>query len=50
VLEWLDHGIINLISDNKWLSPIQLVPKKTGNTVIKNNKNELVLTQVQFGW
>ena len=29
---------------------MQVVPKKTGITVIRNDKNELVPTRVQFGW
>ncbi|GKG04739.1 hypothetical protein Tco_0315126, partial [Tanacetum coccineum] len=33
----LDAGIIYPISDNKWVSPIQVVPKKTGVTVVENS-------------
>ncbi|GJT13318.1 DNA-directed DNA polymerase [Tanacetum coccineum] len=33
----LDAGIIYPISDNKWVSPMQVVPKKTGVTVIENS-------------
>ena len=36
VLKWLDHGIIYPISDSEWVSPVQVVPKKTGITVVKN--------------
>ena len=50
VLKWLDHGIIYPISDSEWVSPVQVVPKKTGITVIRNEKNELVPTRVQSGW
>jgi len=50
VLKWLDHGIIYPISDNEWVSPVQVVHKKTGITVIRNEKNELVPTRVQSGW
>ena len=50
VLKWLDHEIIYPISDNEWVSPVQVVPKKTGITVIRNDKNELVPTRVQSGW
>jgi len=50
VLKWSDHGIIYPISDSEWVIPIQVVPKKTGITVIKNDKDELVPTRVQSGW
>ncbi|GJT45219.1 DNA-directed DNA polymerase [Tanacetum coccineum] len=43
-------GIIYPISDRKWVSPIQVVPKKTGVTVIENSDGELVTTRVQNGW
>jgi len=39
VLKWLDHRITYPISDNDWVSPIQVVPKKNGFTVIRNDKN-----------
>src|SRR5262249_44744519 len=44
VLKLLDAGIIYPISDSKWVSPIQVVPKKGGMTVISNDKNELIPT------
>ena len=50
VLKLLDTGIIYPISDSKWVSPVQVVPKKTGITVIENPKGELVPTRVQNGW
>jgi len=49
-LKLLDHGIIYPISDSEWVSSIQVVPKKTGIIVIRNDKNELVPTRVQSGW
>ncbi|XP_058222978.1 uncharacterized protein LOC131332701 [Rhododendron vialii] len=50
VLQLLDVGIIYPIADNNWVSPIQVVPKKSGVTVIRNEENELVPTRVQTGW
>jgi hypothetical protein len=50
VIKLLDAGIIYPISDNKWVSPIHVVPKKVGITVIKNRENELVPTCVHSGW
>ncbi|CAL2239445.1 unnamed protein product [Prunus armeniaca] len=50
VLKLLDVGIIYPISDSKWVSPVQVVPKKSGITVVKNEKNELVPTRTIAGW
>ena len=49
VLKWLDHGIIYPISDSEWVSPVQVVPKKIGITVIRNDKNELLPTRSNLG-
>ena len=46
VLKFLDAGIIYPVSDSRWASPTQVVPKKTGITVVKNSKDELVPTRV----
>ncbi|XP_062008347.1 uncharacterized protein LOC133725208 [Rosa rugosa] len=50
VLKLLDVGVIYPISDSKWVSPVQVVPKRSGITVVKNEDNELVPTRVQTGW
>ncbi|KAM6567243.1 hypothetical protein CsatA_026371 [Cannabis sativa] len=50
VIKMLDVGIIYPISDSPWVSPVQVVPKKSGITVVKNEKNELIPTRVQTGW
>jgi hypothetical protein len=50
VIKLLDAGIIYPISDSKWVSPIHVVPKKAGMTVIKNKDNELIPTRLQSGW
>ena len=50
ILKLLDVGVIYPVSDSKWVSPVQVVPKKSGVTVVKNNENELVPTRVQTGW
>jgi hypothetical protein len=49
VIKLLDAGIIYPISDSKWLSPIHIVPKRAGLTVVKNKDNELVPTRIQSG-
>ncbi|KAI3782657.1 hypothetical protein L2E82_12710 [Cichorium intybus] len=50
ILKLLDAGMIYPISDSKWVSPILVVPKKTGITVTENKQGELVPTRVQNGW
>ncbi|BBG96342.1 transposable element gene [Prunus dulcis] len=50
VMKLLDAGMIYPISDSKWVSPTQVVPKRTGITVVKNDNNELVPTRLTTGW
>ena len=50
VLKWLNVGFIYAISDNPWVSPTHVVPKKGGIIVIRNKKNELILTRKVTGW
>ena len=50
ILKLLEVGVIYPISDSNWVSPVQVVPKKTGITVVKNQNDELVPTRVQNGW
>ena len=50
ILKLLDAGMIFPISDSNWVSPVQVVPKKTGFTVVENNNGELIPTRVQNGW
>jgi hypothetical protein len=50
VIKLLDAGIIYPISDSKWVSPIHVVPKRAGVTVVQNKEGELVPTRVQSGW
>src|SRR5438045_8696151 len=50
ILKLLETGIIYPISDSKWVSPIHIVPKKGGMTVITNEKNELIPTRTVTGW
>ncbi|CAN6707265.1 unnamed protein product [Malus baccata var. baccata] len=50
IIKLLDCGVIYSISDSRWVSPVQCVPKKSGVTVVKNAENELVPTRIQTGW
>ena len=48
VLKWLDAGVIYHIFDSSWVSPVQVVPKKGGTTVVINEKNELLPTKNSY--
>ncbi|KAG9440079.1 hypothetical protein H6P81_020244 [Aristolochia fimbriata] len=50
VVKLLDAGIIYPISYSKWVSHVQVVPKKGGITVIKNSDDELIPTRTVTGW
>ncbi|CAN6552365.1 unnamed protein product [Malus baccata var. baccata] len=50
IIKLLDCGMIYPISDSHWVSPVQVVPKKSGVTVVKNDENELVPTRIQTRW
>ncbi|XP_021723745.1 uncharacterized protein LOC110691133 [Chenopodium quinoa] len=50
VLKLLEAGIIYPIFDSKWVSPVQIVPKKGGMTIIKNDKGETTSTRSLTGW
>ena len=49
-LKWMNVGFIYAISDSSWVSLVHAVPKKGGFTVIRNEKNELILTRTMTGW
>jgi hypothetical protein len=48
--EQLKARVIYLVSDSEWISPVQVVPKKGGITVIRNEKNELIPQRMVTGW
>ena len=50
VLKLLQAGIIYPISDSTWVSPTQVVPKKSGVTTVKTEKGEELSTQLTTGW
>ena len=50
VLKLLNAGFIYAISDSPWVSPVHVVLKKGGFTVIRNEKNELIPTRTVTGW
>ncbi|RYQ91443.1 hypothetical protein Ahy_B09g097313 [Arachis hypogaea] len=50
VTRLLDAGIIYPISDSEWVSPVQVVPKKSGITAVKKDDGEVVTKRVQNAW
>ncbi|GKD55774.1 reverse transcriptase domain-containing protein [Tanacetum coccineum] len=50
VIKLLEAGLIYPIFDSVWVSPVYCVPKKGGKTVIENDDNELIPTQLIIGW
>ncbi|XP_038707278.1 uncharacterized protein LOC120002588 [Tripterygium wilfordii] len=50
ILKLLDVGVIYPISDSKWVSPVHLVPKKSGITVEANENHVLIPTRKVTGW
>jgi hypothetical protein len=49
-LKLLKAGVIYPVSDSEWASPVQVVPKKGGMTIIHNEKNELIPQWAVTGW
>ena len=50
VLKLLQASIIYPISDSTWVSPTQVVPKKSGVTTVLNEKGEEMPTRLTTGW
>jgi hypothetical protein len=50
VLKLLKSNVIYPIFDNEWVSPVQVVLKKGGMTIICNEKNELIPQWIITGW
>jgi hypothetical protein len=50
VLKLLKDGVIYPVSDSEWVSPVQVVPKNGGMTIIRNEKNELIPQRTVTGW
>ncbi|GJY94154.1 hypothetical protein Tco_0510515 [Tanacetum coccineum] len=50
IVKLLDSGLIYSISDSSWVSPIHVVPKKGGMTVVLNDNNELIPSRMVTGW
>ncbi|CAM9000551.1 unnamed protein product [Rhodiola kirilowii] len=46
----LDANVIYPISDSRWVSPVHVVPKKTGITVERNAEGKMATTRVKNSW
>ncbi|GKG10158.1 hypothetical protein Tco_0338904, partial [Tanacetum coccineum] len=49
IVKLLDSRLIYLISDSSWVSPIHVVPKKGGMTVVLNDNNKLIPSRTATG-
>jgi len=50
VLKLLHVGIIYVVPHSEWVSPVQVVPKNGGMTVVQNKRNELIPQRTITGW
>ena len=50
VLKFLQAGLIYPISYSTWVSPTQVVPKKSRVTTVHNERGEEVPTRLTSGW
>jgi hypothetical protein len=50
VLKLLKVGVIYPVSDSEWVILVQVVPKKGGMIVVRNEKNELIPQKTVIGW
>ena len=50
ILKVLHAGIIYPILHSEWVSPVQVVPKEGGMTVVRNDKNELIPQRIVTRW
>ncbi|CAM8965703.1 unnamed protein product [Rhodiola kirilowii] len=46
----LDADVIYPISDSQWVSPVHVVPKKSGITVEEDAEGNMVTTRIKNGW
>ncbi|XP_048621486.1 uncharacterized protein LOC125591380 [Brassica napus] len=49
IIKLLDADVIYPISDSNWVSPVHVVPKKGGITVVRNENDELIPTRTVIG-
>ncbi|CAI8595351.1 unnamed protein product [Vicia faba] len=49
-LKFLEAGMIYSTSNSSWVSPMHVVAKKGGMTIVQNEKNELIPIHTVTGW
>jgi hypothetical protein len=50
VLKLLHATVIYLVPHSEWVSHVQVVPKKGGMMVVRNEMNELIPQRTVIGW
>ena len=50
VIKLLHAGFIYVISNSSWVNLMQVVLKKGGMTIVKNDKDEIISTRIVMGW
>jgi hypothetical protein len=50
VIQLLDDGIIYPVPHGEWVSSVHCVLKKVGLTMVRNEKNELIMQRTMTGW
>lgn len=50
IIRWLDIGIVYMIVHNKWMGPVQCMPRKYGITVVPKKKNDMISMSPVTGW
>ncbi|GJT75028.1 hypothetical protein Tco_1041753 [Tanacetum coccineum] len=50
IMKLLNSGLIYPVSDSLRVSPIHVVPKKRGMTIVFNDNNELIPSRTVTGW
>jgi len=49
IFKWLYAGLVCPMADSKWVSPIHVIPKKGGTTIVQKKEGELIPTRLQSG-
>ena len=49
-MKWLNAEIIYPTSDSQWVSPVHVIPKKSGVTVTVNDKGEEIQMRLPTKW
>ena len=50
IMKWWNGGVIYSILDSPWITPVHMVPKKSGIIVTINEKGEEVPMRMTTGW